>query len=76
MQNEFKEGKIMDWQDLSLFPPIISLKLPVVWLDFLRKLSCRLGCGAQERCVWPQKMQAGGLICVSQMMSSNYGCPM
>ncbi len=27
-----------DWQELSLFPPvIISLKLPVVWLDFLRK---------------------------------------
>ena len=37
---------------------ISSLKLPVGWLDFLRKSPCRLGCGAQERCVRPDTKKA------------------
>ena len=37
--NEFKEGKMKDWQELSLFCLLSSLKLPVVWLDFLTKLA-------------------------------------
>ncbi len=70
-----------DWRELSLFPPVLSsLKLPVGWLDFLRKSPCCLGCGAQERCVRPDTKKAiyRPYLCVTSdvfwLRMSHVGC--
>ena len=77
---EFKEEKWRIGGNYLCSRLFSSLKLPVGWLDFLRKSPCCLGCGAQERCVRPDTKKAiwGPYLCVTSyvfwLRMSHVGC--